>query len=84
VKEYFVVYDTLEGAETMRGSGPEGMVALQDFGPDSRVLKIPVQATRGELSGNLDLLRAALVEAMPDKADEIAAASDLTALFKIT
>jgi hypothetical protein len=84
VKEYFIVYDTLEGVETMRGSGPEGMVALQDFGPGSRVLKVPVQATRGDLADHLDLLRAALTEATPDKAVEIAAAPDLTALFKIT
>lgn len=84
MKEYFIVYDTAEGAEVMRGSGPEGMIALQDFGTARRVLKVPAQIIRGELVDHLDLLRVALTDAMPDKSDAIASAPDLTALFKIT
>lgn len=39
--EHFIVYSTVDGTEIVRGSGPEGTLALQKPGPGRSVLQVP-------------------------------------------
>ncbi len=42
--EYFLIYDLADGSERMRGSGPEGIVAMQNPPVGCRIVSLPRSA----------------------------------------